>query len=87
MKRWVYMAIDGRLGVRCPECGCGVRWSVGGNSKGYARCGNHVESTRAFYIEDLKAGKVKFCSWTGEVLRLDDGEVYIMYEIDDTKVT
>ncbi len=83
------MAIDGRLGIRCPECGCRVRWSVGSSfaGKGRATCGNHVEATRAFDIEELKAGTVKFCAWEGEVTRLDDGEVYIMYEIDDIKVT
>ncbi len=63
---------------KCPKCGSRIHYSLRSGKLGAsstARCGNNMDATRSFTLEQVKNGEVKICSWEGKAIRMWDGSV------------
>ena len=66
----------------CPVCGGDVRWSCPSRT-GYAYCEYSAKATRAVPVD--KVGTMKFCKWQGRVMREKNGEVLLVFAIEDVE--
>ncbi len=63
---------------KCPKCNKHIHFSLHGTklgSHGQAWCEEHLRSTRLYDLAELREGKVDFCDWEGEAVRMWDGSV------------